>query len=131
MYKKIFVFESNDKKSLNFLDNVINLELMNDESFKYRKYDDVSDAFASEYTDDFVSTVYKNEPEEYNCLSSGIPLNKLKNHISDNIKKHRYYENEISDAIEDELCQLSILTSKSDGVEKFNKMYEIKKRRIR
>lgn len=128
MLKKIFVFESDNKETLNSINNnVLNLLSNDNESIKCRNYDEISDAFASEYTDDIVNSVFENERNDYNCLSSGIPLNDLKNHISDNIRKDRYYETEITDAVLDELCQLDILISESDGKEKFNKMYEIKK----
>ena len=129
MSKKIFVFESDNCDTLNYMNNIVDTFMtLNGDFTKCRKYDNISDAFASEYTDEFVDTIYKNEPDEYStCFNSGIPIENFKNYISDNIKKQRYYETKITDAIVDDLCQLDVLLKKEEGIEGYNKMYEVKK----
>ena len=128
MSKKIFVFETENQLSMEDMENFVsNYNELIDESAIIRKYDDIVNAFANEYIDDFIDTVHKNEPEQFNHCFSTIPLSNIKNEISDKVRNGAQFVDEIDSAIAYELTSLNNQLSHYDGVKRFIETYEFKK----
>lgn len=137
MAKKIFVVESENNDPFKMITNMLTyMELLNDASAgdkgcNYRSYDSITDAFTSEYTHECTDNLLSYSPNDYKCiLKSGIPIENIKNHIISNIKTDTDYETEISDAIYYTLDELETELNSEDGIERFNKNYEVKKNEL-